>query len=112
MRVPEANALETQPEIDLVHQNSKSSTTKLWRLWPWLLLQPTAVHQVNLLLLLLQEQGDIILASTPIGDEETHHMREIHFVHSHTGKAQAVPFMALLHHLQLQHRQTERNDDY
>ena len=32
-------------------------------------------NQVNLLLLLLQEQGD--LASTPIGDEEPYDMREI-----------------------------------
>jgi len=37
---------ESQPEIDLIHHSK--STTKLWRLCPWLLLQPTAVHQVNL----------------------------------------------------------------
>jgi len=34
------------------------------------------VHQVNLLLLLLQEQGDFLLASTPTGDEEPYDMRE------------------------------------
>ena len=34
------------------------------------------VHQVSLLLLLLQEQGDFLLASTPTGDEEPYDMRE------------------------------------
>ena len=64
MRVPEAvPQLESQPE-DWFGSSFKS-TTKLWRLPPWYLhrLQP-AENQVNLLLLLLQEQGDIILAST------------------------------------------------
>ena len=54
------------------------STTKLWRLWPWLL-QP-AEHQVNFLLfLLLQERGDY-LASTP----ETRYYRRERLVRSPT----------------------------
>ena len=31
----------------MIHHQNRSSH-KVWRLWPWLLLQPTAVHQVNL----------------------------------------------------------------
>ena len=57
------------------------STTKLWRLWPWLL-QP-AVHQVNLLALLLplppQEQGDY-LASTML--ETRSHYTQDEFANS------------------------------
>ena len=58
----------------MVHQNSKSSTAKLWRLSPWP--NTTAVHQVNLLLLLLlQEQGDY-LASTVLETRRPYDMRE------------------------------------
>ena len=57
------------------------STTKLWRLWPWLL-QP-AEHQVNLLALLLplppQEQGDY-LASTML--ETRSHYTQDEFANS------------------------------
>jgi len=59
--------------IDLIHHRS---TTKLWRLCPWYSRLQPAENQVNLLLLLLQEQGDFLLASTPTGDEEPYDMRE------------------------------------
>ena len=89
------------------HRNG--STTKLWRLWPWLL-QP-AVHQVNLLLLLLQEQGD--LASTT-GDEEPMYIQD-EFAssdrNSQTGEAQVVPFHVLLLQLQPHRRSLLWNDE-
>jgi len=87
----------------LVHQNNKSSTTKLWRLCPWRLVQPatTGHTQVNLLALLLlpiQEQGN--LAST--GDEVPYR-REIHrsLANSNQPKSTSRVFL---------HVATERND--
>jgi len=110
MRVPEANAPETRPEIDLIHHqiNHKALETLPMATTP----ATTAVHQVNLLALLLpQEQGDIILAST--GDEVQYDNREIHFVRSHLAnwkkhKLCLLLFHVLLLHLHLLQRLPER----
>jgi len=47
-----------------------------------------------LLLLLLQEQGDFLLASTPTGDEEPHDMRETLRSLAKMEEAQVVPFLS------------------
>jgi len=51
--------------------------------------------QVNLLLLLLQEQGDFLLASTPTGDEEPYDMRETLRSLAKMEEAQVVPLLSI-----------------
>ena len=109
MRVPEANAPETRPEIDLIHHqiNHKALETLPMATTP----ATPAVHQVNLLALLLlplQEQGD--LASTMLETRSHHTTCERLFICSQLAKlekAQVVPPFHLLH---LHHVATERND--
>jgi len=90
MRVPEATC-PGDATGDRFDSSSKfESTTKLWRLWPWLL-QP-AEHQVNfLLLLLLQEREGT--TSLPRRRRGTTDARDSFARQPKpTGEAQLVPF--------------------
>ena len=91
----------------MIHHQNRSSH-KVWRLWPWLLLQPTAVHQVNLLLLPLQEQGDINLASNRRRGAIRHARDTFRSLAKSNGKAQVVP---PFHHLQPHRRTLLWNDE-
>ena len=63
--------------------------------------RPSYTKLTCLLLLLLQEQGDFLLASTPTGHEEPYDMRETLFVRSpnRMEEAQVVPLLSTLTHL-------------
>ena len=80
---------ETQPEeIDLIHHQNRSSH-KVWRLWPWLLLQPTAVHQVNLPFSYYRSKGTTPLPRRRRG---TRHARDTLRSLAKLEEAQVMPF--------------------
>ena len=77
MRVPETTAgvkagVATGRSIDLIHHSNQPQSFGDFAHGHY----TAVVHQVNLLLLLLLEQGDFLLASTPTGDKEPYDMRE------------------------------------
>ena len=109
MRVPEATC-PGDATGDRFDSSSKfESTTKLWRLWPWLL-QP-AVHQVNLpFSYYYRSKGTSLPHQLATGDEEPYDMRETLFVRSpdRMEEAQVVPFHLLLHHHPHLHRRNRK----